>query len=193
MSRPMLFLTGGLMAAAACGVTTASAQAVVDRVTQQARLGGVAPAVCRIDATNPVSLANATYVSQSQSSGEIRVSRLVDPLTSVPEPLQVSLAISAVCNHSHRLLVRSLEGGLVRNGGPAAGTFASRISYTVAARWAGAEDSTSITTPASGIDIAVADGSVGTIELDISSDGGGIPLAAGQYRDLIVVEFVSAS
>jgi hypothetical protein len=190
--KPYLMLSG-LMVASVLGATSASAQTVVDRVSQQARVDGIAPAVCRINATDAVSLDNTTYISQSPTSGEVRISQLVDPLTSVPEPMQVSLAMSAVCNHSHRLIVRSLEGGLVRSGGAVAGAFASQIAYTLEGRWAGAQDTARITTPASGLDIAVLDGSIGTIELNISSDGGGIPLAAGQYRDLIVVEFVSAS
>lgn len=187
MRAPLLVVTLALVAAPAL------AQSSSDRVLSQARLGGDAPSVCRIDGASAVSLSNAQFVPQSDTAGQILVSQLVDPITSVPRPVRVSLVFAAVCNHSHLLSVRSVQGGLTRDGGPVSGPFAARVGYQLGARWAGQARSADVQGQAAEIRIPVIDGSVGTIELELDSQGGGQPLAAGRYQDQVVVEFFSAS
>jgi hypothetical protein len=156
-------------------------------------VGGQAPAVCKIDAPRTVSALNAVFQPGAESSGQVTINQLVDPVTGVARPSRIALDFPAVCNHTHTLVVRSLQGGLSRVEGPAGEGFASRVDYVLSARWAGGDRLATTNGQPRTLTIPVAEGAAGTIELSFAAPGGGPSLVAGNYQDQVVVEFTAAS
>jgi diadenosine tetraphosphatase ApaH/serine/threonine PP2A family protein phosphatase len=180
-----------LFAFAACG--GAQAQTSVDNGQGSAFVGGQAPPVCRISAPRTVFAQNAVFQAGSESSGQVTISQLVDPVSGVARASRIALDFPAVCNHTHVLVVRSLQGGLKRVEGASGAGFSSRVDYNLSARWAGGDRTTNLSGQPRALTISVLEGAAGTIELNLEAPGGGQSLVAGNYQDQVVVEFTAAS
>jgi hypothetical protein len=167
-----------------------SAQPISSRV----EIIGEAPAACVMKAPTAVGGLNATFTATSGTTGEIRISELVNPITAQPQDAELRLAIPVICNGPHRLVMRSGNGGLRREGTAMAqqGGFAQFLTYRLGAAWA----SRRVT---SGSDVAGqlvinADGArSGDVILSFKVEKGGVPLVAGKYSDRIIVEFQAAN
>jgi hypothetical protein len=171
----------------------AAAQVVDPAVRPRLDLIGDAPSACMLQAPTAGPGANAALERVGPLSGQVRITRLVDPNTLEPQAASIDLAFPLICNSAHRLIVRTARGGLVLDTpAPPATGFRDRLSYTVEAEWAGAraEGSSDSRTP---VDIAVSDGAAGVVSVSIRIPGGGAPLVAGAYSDSVVVELQPAN
>lgn len=174
----------------------ASAQ-VVDTGQGRIELLGEAPAACLLRAPIATNAVNATFGSATATSAEIQIVQLANPQTAQAQAASIDLALPVVCNSAHRLTIRSLNGGLLRDGGvarvPAApGTLGEFVGYQLGARWAGTEVSVeSAVTNVILIDSARA--AVGDVQLRFAVSAGGSALIAGRYADAVIVEFQAAN
>ena len=122
---------------------------------------------------------------------------MVNPTTAEPLPTSITLALPVVCNASHRIELRSQNGGLLRNRGNARNRqsgsgFGEFVTYRVGLAWAGQQrDVTS--EEARNLSIDAFRGAAGDAVLNVSLPGGGGPLVAGRYSDAIIVEFLVAN
>jgi hypothetical protein len=171
----------------------AAAQTVLPVASAQTRVGGSVPGVCRIAAPVTLSSTNARFIADPTNGGQITINQLASSVNGIAQPAQISLSFAALCNVSHTMVVRSVQGGLTRQEGGVGGNFASRVDYQLNARWAGNSVSGTFAGSAGALSMAVADGAQGNLELDLQTNGGDNPLAQGRYTDQVVVELTAAS
>lgn len=187
-SLPPILLMTAILSCSAAQAQTA------DNAPQALVLAGDAPPACVIDqptASNPV---NASYRSTGGSSGQIDIAQFVDPQTALSQASSIELNLPVICNTSHRLVVRSLNGGLLRDGAVAStggGGFSEFLSYQVSVAWNGQSIEKSSDGGATSID-AAQPGS-GDMVIRVATLAGGGPMVAGQYNDAIVVAFEPAN
>lgn len=185
-----------MIAAIALPPSLASAQ-VVDTGQGRVELFGQAPAACLLRAPIASNAVNATFGNATATSAEIQIVQLANPQTAQPQAASIDLALPVVCNSAHRLTIRSLNGGLLRDGATArvpapAGGLGEFIGYQLGARWAGTEVSVeSDVTNIILIDSARA--SAGDVQLRFAVSAGGSVLIAGRYADAVIVEFQVAN
>lgn len=127
----------------------------------------------------------------------LRVVQLLDPADLSARSARATLAIEAVCNFPHRIVVESQDNGLFPLGGPIAagrGDFASALPYAATIEWADqtrllelnaklrrpSEVQTDIDRPAAG-DVVI------RLELDEGASNTlvGAPVLAGAYGDTL--------
>lgn len=169
----------------------------VDNRQGQLELLGQAPSACLMRAPVATGGVNATYSNTSISSGEIQIVQLANPQTAEPQAASIALALPVVCNSAHRLLVRSANGGLLRDGGSPAnvqrvGGFGEFLGYEMQTSWAG-QDVSARSDVARQISIDSSNAAAGNVALQFSVAAGGGPLVAGRYADNIVVEFQASN
>lgn len=167
----------------------------LDRAGQRLDIAAQAPAACVLAAAAPVEADNAAFSATGANGGQIAIRQLVDANTATSLASSVRLDLPLVCNASHRILLRSANGGLLRAGGSAvtavAGGFAEFMPYRFGLGWAGQElDRSSDQGEAS---INADRPASGSVELRVATLPGQGPLVAGQYSDTIVVEFQPAN
>lgn len=185
-----------LIGALALLPSLASAQ-IVDTGQGRVELLGEAPAACLLRSPVASNAINASLESATANSAEIRIVQLANPQTAQAQAASIDLALPVVCNSAHRLTIRSLNGGLLRDGGTArapgpADGLGEFVSYQLAARWAGTEISVeSAVTNVILIDSASA--AVGDVQLRVAVSAGGSALIAGRYADAVIVEFQAAN
>jgi hypothetical protein len=149
---------------------------------------GEAPSACVTFAPATISSANATLQSQGQGAAEVRITELIDPQTSLARASSINILLPITCNTAHRLVLRSGNGGLLRDGGNAqaqAGGFREFVPYQVSASWSGQNVSAGSDQVLS---INVGDGAAGEASVLINVPAGGAPLVAGGYGDSVVIE-----
>jgi len=180
---PLLFAAGA-----------ANAQQV-DTASQTLRLAGTAPAACVLGAATPSAASNAAFVNLGANTGRMTITQLVSPQDATSQASSLELALPVRCNASHRLTVRSTNGGLLRsgavNGGQRGGQgFSDFLAYDYRVDWA----ANRIAQPSdSGLAaLAVDRPATGDLLVRISTEAGRGPLTAGQYTDAIVIEFQPA-
>ena len=170
---------------------------VVDTGQGRVELLGQAPAACLLSAPIASNAVNATFGNATATSAEIQIVQLANPQTAQAQAASIDLALPVICNSAHRLTIRSLNGGLLRDGGtaraPAApGAFGEFVGYQLGARWAGTDVSVeSAVTSIILIDSARA--SAGDVQLRFAVPAGGSALIAGRYADAVIVEFQAAN
>jgi len=189
-----------LLASAVIPIVTfpvsASAQQF-DEGDQRLEIAGIAPAACVLSAPIATNGTNAEFNPGGASSGEVRIIQLVGATDAEPLPTSINLSIPVICNASHRIQVRSQNGGLLRDGGNAASRqggqgFGEFLPYRLSRDWAGYQrGATSETTQ--DLEIGAARSAAGRATLAIDLSGGGGPLVAGRYFDAIIVEFEAAN
>lgn len=174
----------------------ASAQ-IVDTGQGRVEILGEAPAACLLRAPIATNAVNATFGSATATSAEIQIVQLANPQTAQAQAASIDLALPVVCNSAHRLTIRSLNGGLLRDGGTArvpaaADRLGEFVGYQLGARWAGTEVSVeSAVTNVILIDSARA--AAGDVQLRFAVSAGGSALIAGRYADAVIVEFQAAN
>lgn len=183
-----------LIALTALAATSAQAQ-VVDTASQRFDLAGRAQAACVIAQPTVSQSVNASYSATGVNSGQITISQLVDSLNATSLESRLQLDLPVTCNSSHRVVVRSANGGLVRTGarGNSAGRggFVEAMDYNLGVDWHGTSRSLPSSQGLTSIDSA--EPAKGDLTLNFSTSAGNGPLVAGQYTDSIVVEFTPAN
>jgi hypothetical protein len=163
-------------------------------ISARVEIVGEAPAACVMKAPTVASGLNATFTATSGTTGEIRISELVDPITAQPEAAELRLAIPVICNAPHRLVMRSGNGGLLRQGGTMArqGAFAQFLTYRFGAAWANRRV-TRGSDIAGQLVINADSARSGDVILSFNVDKGETSLVAGTYSDQIIIEFQAAN
>jgi hypothetical protein len=184
-------------AAALAGAGTVAHAQNFSESSQDLEMVGEAPAACVLRAPSATAGVNASFDPTGPTSGELRILQMVNPTTAEPLPTSITLSLPVICNASHRIELRSQNGGLLRDRGNArnrqSGTgFGEFVTYRVGLAWAGQQrDATS--EEARNLNIDAFRGAAGDAVLNVSIPGGGGPLVAGRYSDAIIVEFLVAN
>jgi hypothetical protein len=178
----------------AFGATGASAQAL-DHATQRLEIHGDAPAGCVANSARASKQVGATYQDNGPTGGVVVFPNLVDETTATSRESSIELALPVVCNTSHRITVRSYNGGLVRLGANAArsgsGGFSEMQTYDVALQWQ--QQTVQLGTQNASAAISFDQPAKGDIIVDIAVPRGTNPLVAGTYTDAVVVEIRPAN
>jgi hypothetical protein len=164
---------------------------------QELELVGEAPAACVLRAPSATAGVNANFDPTGPTSGELRIVQMVDPNTAEPLPTSITLSLPVICNASHRIELRSQNGGLLRDRGNArnrqSGTgFGEFLTYRVGLNWAG-QQREATSEEARNLIVSTTRGAAGDATISFSLPGGGGPLIAGRYSDAIIVEFQAAN
>lgn len=175
-------------------VATSAASAQQPPAQRRIEIVGEAPAACLLRGDGKARGSNMSFQALGSSAGEIRIGQLVDASTAVPRAANVQLILPIICNGPHRVVVRSVSGGLVRIGAGArqpSSAFRENLPYELGAIWDGrvfrqASDA------AGDFVIDSSNGRAADLTLSISVRGGGRPLVAGNYSDTITVRFQAA-
>lgn len=179
-------------AALAMLILAPSALAAQTPQTGQGRLEivGQAPSACVVRGPATATATNASYIPTGPSGGQLRITEMVSSPQSLSRGATVDLALTVVCNSPHRLVLRSENGGMLRNGGragAASGPFAEFLPYEFRAAWLGQD----VSSPSNGSGPLVMQsnqGGAGQLSLGVVLPEG-TRLAAGDYRDAVIVEF----
>lgn len=169
-----------------------SALAAQTPQTGQGRLEvvGEAPSACVVRGPATATATNASYLSTGPSGGQLRITEMVSSPQSISRGATVDLALTVVCNSPHQLVLRSENGGLLRNGGrpgAASGPFAEFLPYEFRAAWLGQGASSPSNGPGPLV-MQSSHGGAGQLSLGVVVPEG-TRLAAGDYRDTVIVEF----
>lgn len=161
-----------------------------DRALQ---LLGTAPAACVVGSPSATQLSNMSFAVGSYSSGRISISQFVDPVTAITREASIDLTLPVVCNASHRVEVRSDNGGLLRAGASSTaltpGGFREFTAYRYRLDWTGRTlEQASDSGPGS---LATERPARGDITLRLTTPQGVGPLVAGQYSDVLVIEVLA--
>lgn len=177
--------------------STASAQSA-NPGNQMLELAGEAQPACVLNTPSATSSNNASFAASGANSGQVTITQLVDNLSAQSLPSSIELNLPVICNASHRVLVRSANGGLLRAGAAPSAARAASISgfaeflvYDVAIDWSGQRLERSSRT-GNGI-LASNRPAAGDMRMRIATPAGTGPLIAGQYNDSIVIEFQVAN
>lgn len=184
---------------AAFALSTSSTLVVAqDNVTARQELEIVARAepACVARAPSATAGINATYDPVGDNGGEVRIVQLVSSADAEPLPASITLTLPVVCNASHRVELRSLNGGLLRDSGnpqsrQSSTGFGDFVPYQLGFGWAGQQRNSS-SEEARSMVFAVPRGAAGDATFSFALTGGGGPLAAGRYSDSIIIEFQPA-
>ena len=160
--------------------------------TGQGRLEvvGEAPSACVVRGPATATATNASYLSTGPSGGQLRITEMVSPTQSLSRGASVDLALEVVCNSPHQLVLRSENGGMLRAGsraGAASGPFAEFLPYEFRAAWLG-QDASSPSNGPGPLVMQSNRGGAGQLSLGVVVPEG-TRLAAGDYRDAVIVEF----
>lgn len=194
MIAPVRMLLG--IAAIAAAPIAVHAQ-TLNESGQELEFVGQAPPACVLRAPTATAGVNANFDPTGPASGELRIVQMVSPDTAEPLPTSITLALPVICNASHRIELRSQNGGLLRDRGNARNRqsgsgFGEFLTYQVGLDWAGQQRSAS-SEEATTLAIDAPRGAAGDATLTFSLPGGGGPLVAGRYSDAIVIEFQAAN
>lgn len=176
--------------AAAGGVSTAAAQ-----TSQTVEVIGSAEQRCVLG--QPQQGTGALFNFDAPSGSVFRITRLADPESLSTRAAQVTLALTAMCNSSHRVVIGSDNNGLWRDsGGAAPSGFADAVPYTATLTWADQERPLT----AEGIfrqgveeEMRVDRPNTGAMAIQFRIDAGATnagqdaPLLAGEYSDVLRV------
>lgn len=179
-------------AAAAILMLAPSALAAQTPQTGQGRLEivGEAPSACVLRGPATATATNASYLSTGPSGGQLRITEMVSPAQSLSRGASAELALSVVCNSPHQLVLRSENGGMLRSGarpGATSGPFAEFLPYSVRASWLG-RDASAASDGSGPLVMQSNQGGAGQLSLGLILPEG-VRLAAGDYRDAVILEF----
>jgi spore coat protein U-like protein len=169
----------------------------IDTGLRQVEIVGTANPACLVRSPNSASGVNANFQAISGTSGEIRITELVNPQTAVPRATSINLTLPVICNSAHLLTVQSSNGGLARAGSnqrnvSTGGGFSEFLPYSLNAAWAGQNVSQQSTNRA-GLRIVTNNGGAGNVDIGFSVPASNTPLVAGAYSDTIIIEFRAAN
>lgn len=183
-----------IAALAVLSAATAAQAQTVDGRAKEVQIVGEAPAACVVVAAPTTSGDNAVFASTSTRGAEVAITQFVDPQTAQVRPTQINLALPVICNTGHRVIVRTANGGLAREGTavPAQSGFRALVPYTVSATWAGL-NSTGVSSASGALTINRTEGAAGDLGIQIQVPSGGDPLVAGAYSDQVIIELQVAT
>lgn len=177
--------------------TPAAAQSV-NPGNQMLELAGEAQPACVLNTPIATGSNNTSFTVSGSNSAQVTITQLVDNLSAQSLPSSIELNLPVICNASHRVIVRSANGGLLRAGAaPSAartaqnGEFAEFLVYDVALDWSGQRLERSSRT--GNAVLASSRPAAGDLRMRIATPAGTGPLIAGQYNDSIVLEFQVAN
>lgn len=134
---------------------------------------------------------NAVFTATSATAGQIDIVQLVDPSTATSLASSMRVDLPVVCNASHRVLLRSNNGGLLRTGAGVnqrgGSGFAEFLPYRIALNWAG--QTLDRSSDQGDAQIIAGRPATGMVEIRVSTASNQGPLIAGQYSDSIILEF----
>lgn len=173
-----------------------SAQAQeLDRASQQVVMRGDAPVACVANSARAGNASNAVWQDQGPNGGQVVITSLVDETTAAARPSAIQLSLPVVCNSSHRITLRSANGGLLRQGAMGnrnrPGGFSEFQAYDVAMQWQ--QQVVRLGGGTATASLAFAQPAKGDLVVDISVPRGTTPLVAGTYSDAVVVEIRPAN
>jgi hypothetical protein len=172
----------------------ASAQQVADLSQGRLEIQGTANPACVIRGPTAAVGNNMRFDPAGPSAGQIGITNFVDQ-NAVSRGGTINIALPVICNSAHRVVVRSANGGLRRQGAAVAvqgNQFAQSFPYQVTTQWGGQNGQ--LTTDQGGtLTINTSEARAGQLGLQISVAAGGRPLVAGTYSDQIVVELQAAN
>ena len=154
---------------------------------------GEAPGACVVRGPATATATNASYTPSGPSAGRLRITEMVSSPQSTSRGATADLALTVVCNSPHRLVLRSENGGMLRSGGragAASGPFAEFLPYEFKASWLG-RDASSASDGAGPLVMQSNKGGAGQLSLAVVLPEG-VRLAAGDYRDSVILEFRAA-
>lgn len=159
-------------------------------VTGHIDLIGEAPAACLVKAPAGSDGSNASFEPLSAGAGRIRIEQLADLADATPRSAAIRVELPVICNSPHRVVLRSGNGGLRREGAAAAaptGPFREFLPYRLGISWGGdqAERNSDAGTP---LVIGTNAARSGEMTVLFSLASGGMPLVAGTYSDEIILE-----
>lgn len=190
--RAVFFPLAGCAVGLAALAAPAQAQ-VTDTTSQRLELIGNAPAACVFSTPTASNGSNASFTATSANSARINITQLVDNQNATSLASSIELSLPMVCNASHRVVVRSTNGGLARLGGNSRGSggFVEFLAYRFGIGWAGQNLDRSSDTGEVIVDAG--EPAKGEVRLRITTPAGSGPLVAGQYNDSIVIEVQAAN
>jgi hypothetical protein len=164
--------------------------------TGQGRLEivGEAPGACVVRGPATATAINASYTSTGPSGGQLRITEMVSSPQSLSRGATADLALTVICNSPHQLVLRSENGGMLRNGsrgGAASGPFAEFLPYEFRASWLGRDASSTSNGPGPLV-MQSNQGGAGQLSLGVVVPEG-VRLAGGDYRDAVILEFRAAN
>ncbi len=167
----------------------AFAQSQPQPVTGHLDIIGEAPAACLMKSPAGASGTNASFDPVSSGTGRIRIDQLASLNDATPLAAAIRVELPVICNAPHRIVLRSGNGGLRREGATVANVapFRQLLPYRLGVRWGtdqterGTDDGAPITIDASGA-------RSGDLAVLFTLASGGAPLVAGNYTDEIVLE-----
>lgn len=192
--KTRLLLGAALLAVPA---VPASAQDAIGPVsdTETIRVLAAAQPACVVGAANGRGGSNAAFTADGNGGGSVIISQLVDPQTAQPRASHIEIALPAICNAAHRLIIASGSGGLLREGGRANARasnseFGDLLPYSITYDWGGAQATTSSERGFQSIPHGAAQGEL-LLQIDTSASSD--LLNAGRYTDTIVIRFEPGS
>lgn len=166
-----------------------------DSAASEVVFEGTARPGCLLAPVTSVAMTNASLTARDSSSASIVISpgSFVDPRTGVPNPVTMELALPVTCNTAHSIEVTSTRGGLTNEGIVVAdGQFRSIVPLDVALGWSGTTSRFNTSETRTTL-LSVGNAATGLATITISTPGGGVPLTAGNYSDIIVVKVTTTS
>lgn len=182
-----------ILAALTCA-GTAQAQEL-DRASQQVVMRGDAPVGCVANSARAGNALNASWQEQGPNGGRVVITSLVDDTSATARASAIQLSLPVICNSSHRITVRSSNGGLLRQGASGnrngRGGFSEFQAYDVALQWQ--QQVVRIGGNTGTATLNQAQPAKGDLVVDIAVPRGTTPLVAGTYSDAVVVEIRPAN
>ena len=164
----------------------------VDTSGQRLDLAGDAPPACVIGSPRVANAVNASFATDSQTTGTIGIGQFVDQQTGQTLASSIDLSFPVICNASHSVTLRSDNGGMLRAGATTGGTtsvqgFSDFVTYQLQLDWQGQQ--IDLASNLGGGEIDAGQPGKGDLSLHVATPEGNGPLVAGQYDDAIVIEF----
>lgn len=174
---------------ALCVCAAAAAQADVT-ARRDTVMGATVSTVCRLGGVTITDGENATF-SAGDQGGAITLSALADRNTARALPASISVTFQGVCNEPQSIRLVSSGGGLTQDqGAQSGGGFLNRVDYTATLGWGAGQTTLSTDGTAHGSATVLSIGArSGAVTLVISIPAGSQPLVAGNYSDVLTVEF----
>ncbi|MBC7869812.1 MAG: hypothetical protein H7Y09_03155 [Chitinophagaceae bacterium] len=163
-------------------------------------LKGRAESICVFTNAPTASAGNNMRMLSSQPAQSIvGIDKMVDDVTARLRPASISITLKATCNLTHQLRFTSLKGILANDAPPTAlnGQFLNAINYSAMISWGGKQLSfigDGASERSGSGDLIGAN--TGDISIQIAIDGAGndvsLPVMAGSYSDVIIIELTPA-
>lgn len=169
-----------------CVCLLAPGAAAADIPSQPLQVNADVPVRCKLS-TPSAGMSLNTSFSPNGNGGDIALTQLVDPNTSMTQAAEGSVLVPITCTGAHTLTVTS-RGGLTNQNATAAGGFATHVNYALTASWGGTTETSETSGSALTLDVSQGGPQTGNLTIAVSLPPGRGPLVAGTYTDEIVIQ-----